>query len=358
MKKVISAIALLLCISIGLSAQRSIRWVNNDYNFGAFKEDSGHVTCQFKGVNVGDEPVSIVSARATCGCTTPEYSRKTFAPGDTITVTVSYDPEGRPGRFMKKVYLKNSNDDGQDELKIRGVVIGSEETLKSRYPIDCGKLRMQQDVVAIGELPRGKAKAVFVNVYNQTTDTVVPQLKNVPSYIKTSITPAKVAPGEQASLAFHFDAFYCEKWGVVNDSVTLVTDAQGGQEVIIDVTANVVPNFAKMTPGERMNAPVVAFETERIDMGVVSRQGEPITREFKIKNQGKDEMKIYRAYSLDEGVSVKLDKSKIKGGKTTKVVLTIVPSQLKGELLNATIRFVVNAPSNPQPVMRVVGELK
>ena len=53
-----------------------------------------------------------------------------------------------------------------------------------------------------------------------------------------------------------------------------------------------------------------------------------------------------------------LDKSKIKGGKTTKVVLTIVPSQLKGELLNATIRFVVNDPSNPQPVMRVVGELK
>lgn len=358
MKKIITAIALLLSVSIGLSAQRSIRWVNSDYDFGAFKEDSGHVTCQFKGVNVCDEPISIVSARATCGCTTPEYSHKSFASGDTITITVSYDPEGRPGRFMKKVYLKNSNDEDQDELKIRGVVIGSEETLKSRYPIDCGKLRMQQEVVAIGELPRGKAKAVFVNVYNQTTDSVVPQLTNVPSYIKTSITPAKVAPGEQASLAFHFDAFYCEKWGIVNDSVVLVTDVADGKEVTIDVTANVVPNFAKMTPGERMNAPVVAFEPERVDMGVVSRQGQPITREFKVKNKGKDELKIYRVYSLDDGVSVKLDKSKIKGGKTAKVVVAITPSQLKGELLNATIKFVVNDPSNPQPVMRVVGELK
>lgn len=358
MKKIITAIALLLSVSIGLSAQRSIRWVNSDYDFGAFKEDSGHMTCKFKGVNVCDEPISIVSARATCGCTTPEYSHKSFAPGDTITITVSYDPEGRPGRFMKKVYLKNSNDDDQDELKIRGVVIGSEETLKSRYPIDCGKLRMQQDVVAIGELSRGKAKAVFVNVYNQTTDSVVPQLTNVPSYIKTSITPAKVAPGEQASLAFHFDAFYCEKWGIVNDSVVLVTDVEDGKEVIIDVTANVVPSFAKMTPGERMNAPIVAFEPERVDMGVVNRQGQPITREFKVKNQGKDELKIYRVYSLDDGVSVKLEKSKIKGGKTAKVVVTITPSQLKGELLNATIKFVVNDPSNPQPIMRVVGELK
>ena len=107
-----------------------------------------------------------------------------------------------------------------------------------------------------------------------------------------------------------------------------------------------------------MNAPVVAFEPERVDMGVVSRQGQPITREFKVKNKGKDELKIYRVYSLDDGVSVKLDKSKIKGGKTAKVVVTITPSQLKGELLNATIKFVVNDPSNPQPVMRVVGELK
>ena len=96
---------MILGVSVGY-AQSSIKWLCDEFNFGAFKEDSGLVTCQFKGVNVSDEHVAIIRARATCGCTTPQYSSSAFAPGDTITVTVSYDPEGRPGRFMKKVYIK------------------------------------------------------------------------------------------------------------------------------------------------------------------------------------------------------------------------------------------------------------
>ena len=346
-----------MCISTGLSAQHSIRWINDDYNFGAFKEDSGLVTCQFKGINVANEPISIVNARATCGCTTPEYSYSSFNPGDTIAITVSYDPEGRPGRFVKKVYIKNSNDESQDELKIRGVVIGSVATLKSRYPIEHGKLRMAQDIVAMGELPRGKAKAVFVSVYNQTTDTIVPQLKNVPSYIKSSITPAKIAPGEQASVSFHFDAFYCKKWGVVSDSVILVTDEINGEEVIFDITANIVPNFSRMTPGERMKAPMIAMDS-RVDFDKIDRQGTPITKEIEIKNIGKEALHLYRVYSLDEGIEVVVEKNKIKGGKSAKVKVTVDPSLLKGELLNARILFVANDPTNYQPIVRIVGEFK
>lgn len=357
MKKFILGIIMVLGISSGY-AQSSIKWMSNEHDFGAFKEDSGYVTCVFKGVNISNEPLTIVSARATCGCTTPKYSRNAFAPGDTIAIEVSYDPVSRPGRFMKKVYLKNSNDDEKDELRIRGVVIGSEATLKSRYPIDCGKLRLQNDIAAIGELERGRAKAVFINVYNQTTDTVMPNLANVPSYIKASITPSIIPPGEQASVAFHFDAFYCEKWGIVNDSLDLITDAQNAQTINIDVTANILPDFRKMTPGERMNAPKIEFDDRYVDFGRVDRNGGAITQEFVVKNNGENPLLIHRVYSLEEGIKVSADKTKIKGGKTTKIKLTVYPDKYKGKMLNATIRFVVNDPDNPQPMMRVVGELK
>ncbi len=358
MKKTIVTLIALLLISIGLSAQGSIRWFNDEYNFGAFKEDSGLVTCQFKGINIADEPISIVNARATCGCTTPEYSYDPFAPGDTITVTVSYDPEGRPGRFMKKVYLRNSRDEEQDELKIRGVVIGSVETLKNRYPITCGKVRLQRDMVAMGELPRGRAKAEFISVYNQTTDTIEPKLKYVPEYIKSTITPSVIPPGEQASISFHFDAFYCEKWGVINDSVVMISDSRDVEKITFNVSANIVPDFSKLTPGQRMNAPIVELDNSRIDFGKVSRNGEPITKEFQIKNIGEDPLKIYRIYSPEEGVEVFAEKDKLKKGKSTKIKVKVTPSQLKGELLNARVVFVLNDPTNSQPVVRLVGELK
>ena len=358
MKKTVVTVIALLFTTIGLGAQNSIRWFNDEYNFGAFKEDSGLVTCQFKGINIVDEPISIVNARATCGCTTPEYSYDPFAPGDTITITVSYDPEGRPGRFMKKVYLRNSNDEEQAELRIRGVVIGSEETLKNRYPITYGKVRLQRDMVAMGELPRGRAKAEFISVYNQTTDTIEPKLKYVPEYIKSTITPSIIPPGEQASLSFHFDAFYCEKWGVINDSVVIISDARNGEKITFDVSANIVPDFTKLTPGERMNAPVVDFDNDRLDFGKVDRSGEPIIKEFQIKNRGKNPLQIYRVYSPEDGVEVFAEKDKLKGGKSTKIKVKVIPSQLKGELLNARIVFVVNDPINSQPAVRVVGELK
>lgn len=358
MKKIGLTLIALLYMTIGLSAQNSIRWFNEEHDFGAFKEDSGLVTCQFKGVNVANEPISIVNARATCGCTTPEYSYDPFAPGDTIIVTVSYDPEGRPGRFMKKVYLRNSNDEEQAELKIRGVVIGSEETLKNRYPITYGKVRLQRDMVAIGEVSRGRAKAEFISVYNQTTDTIAPALKYVPEYVKSSINPSVIPPGEQASVSFHFDAFYCEEWGLVEDSVVMISDAHNGEEITFDVSANVVPDFSKLTPGERMNAPIIEIENDRIDFGKVNRSGESITKYFEIKNRGKNPLKIYRVYSPEDGVEVFAEKDKIKGGKSTKIKVKVTPSQLKGELLNARIVFVVNDPMIPQPAVRVVGELK
>lgn len=358
MKRTIITLTVLLLITIGLSAKNSILWFSAEHDFGAFKEDSGLVTCQFKGINVANESISIVNARATCGCTTPEYSYSPFNPGDTITITVSYDPEGRPGRFMKKVYLRNSIDDEQTELKIRGVVIGSEETLKSRYPIIRGKLRLQRDMVAMGELLRGRAKAEFISVYNQTTDTIEPKLTHVPKYIKSTITPTVIPPGEQASVSFHFDAFYCEEWGLVNDSVVMISDTHGGEEIGFEVSANIVPDFSKLTPGERMNAPVVEIENSRIDFGRVNRNEESITKEFQIKNNGKNPLKIFRVYSPDAGVEVFAEKDKLKGGKSAKIKVKVTPSQLKGELLNARVVMVVNDPNNSQPVVRVVGELK
>lgn len=355
--KHILGLIVILCVSIASNAQ-SIQWINSEYDFGAFKEDSGLVSCQFKGINVAKEPIAIVNARATCGCTTPKYPHGAINQGDTIVVNVSYDPQARPGRFSKKIYIKNNIDEEQDQLTIRGVVIGNESTLKSRYPIDWGNLRSQNEIIFIGDVKKGKSKSIFFSVYNQSTDTVSPIIKDVPSYVKASIIPSEIPPGEQASVAFYFDAFYCDKWGAINEKVTFVTDKSNEETFPIEYIANVLPDFSKMTPGQQLKAPVIGIENECVDFGQVNRKGEPLTREFVIKNQGKDVLEIYRVYSPNEGIELDVEKTKIKGGRSANVKVTVNPLQLKGELLNATIKMVVNDPINPQPIVRVVGELK
>lgn len=355
--KIFATLLVMMTVASVAWGDTSIYWLNPTHDFGAFKEDSGNVTCVFKGVNVSGEPVSIVSARATCGCTTPKYSHYTFAPGDTLKVTVSYNPVGRPGRFAKKVYIKNSNDEGQAELMVKGVVIGNEATLKNQYPVDLGKLRLQNEIVTMGELSKGKDKGVYITAYNQTLDTIAPEIKGVPSYMRMSILPAVIPPGEQATIAVHFLGRECDKWGFMQEKITLIPDC-GETPHEMEVVMNVLPDFSRLTPGERMNAPVMEFENDRVAFPVMTREGEKVTMEAVVRNEGKNTLEIYRAYSLDEGIEVSVEKSKIKGGKSGKVYVTVDPSEISDELLNATVTLVVNDPSNPQARLRVVGEVR
>ena len=64
-------------------SQAKVRWLQTTHDFGAFKEDDGKVTCEFSFVNTGDEPVTVRAARASCGCTTPSFTKTPIEPGDT-----------------------------------------------------------------------------------------------------------------------------------------------------------------------------------------------------------------------------------------------------------------------------------
>lgn len=49
---------------------------------------------------------------------------------------------------------------------------------------------------------------------------------------------------------------------------------------------------------------------------------------------------------------------KVKKGKTTEVTITVDPSKLPGDLLNARIQVITNDPENPIVIVRAVGEVR
>ena len=97
--------ALLGGLLAAATASAQIVWLEPVHDFGAIREDRGLARTVFRGVNVGTDTIVVLSARANCGCTRPEFSRGNIAPGDTLKVGVAFDPAGRPGRFEKKVML-------------------------------------------------------------------------------------------------------------------------------------------------------------------------------------------------------------------------------------------------------------
>lgn len=345
---------------LGARAVTELVWLNPTHDFGAFREEMGPVTCVFKAVNVGNEPVTVIDARANCGCTRPAYPRTPVAPGDTLCVSVSYNPSGRPGSFRKQVKVSANTNPSSYILSIRGTVIGAPATLQARYPVEAGRMRLSNRISPFGETTKGHVLAAAINIYNPTADTITPAIGRKPDYINVLFRPEIIAPGEQttASLTAYTDR--AEGWGVIEDSLLLIPDKSHPEDAIEISTVMIVnEDLSKLTDKERADAPVVTVSEKSVDFGRVNPADGPVTRTFTISNTGRNPLLVRRVYSPDKALTVSVSSSKIKHGGEAKVTVTFDPSKAdpSSDMLNARITLITNAPATPSQIIRAVSEI-
>ncbi len=115
-----------MLLSVGsLSAQEKqavISAKETIFDFGTIKEVDGKVTHAFVIENTGDGPLVITRVIASCGCTTPEWTKEPIAPGKTGDVNITYNPAGRPGPFVKTISIYSNGKKGSYILTIKGKV--------------------------------------------------------------------------------------------------------------------------------------------------------------------------------------------------------------------------------------------
>ena len=126
MKKFILSIAVALC---GFAAQAQeqptdgakIQFAEKVINYGKI-EKGANGTRVFKFKNEGTEPLVLNSVRASCGCTTPKWTREPIAPGAEGNITVKYDTN-RMGNFHKTVTVNSNATNKTVVLTIKGQVM-------------------------------------------------------------------------------------------------------------------------------------------------------------------------------------------------------------------------------------------
>lgn len=357
MKRIVLLTAALVAALIWHMAGAQARWLALSHDFGAFNEETGAVTCTFSFVNDGAEPLVITAARASCGCTSPRYSREAVAPGDTGTIAVTYDPAGRPGRFSKYVAVDFGDKAPRVKLTVKGTVVGSAGSVAQRFPVDADDaMKLGRATVMFGQMKKNSLRTASIDLYNRSTDTIYPQVRALPRHIDVTVVPDTVAPGEQASLLFYFRSHLTPLYGLVCDTVELRSHP-GAQPMALPLTAFVEEDFSKLTPKELDRAPVALIEPQSLDFKSLSRSSDKAVLKAEIKNTGKTPMTIRRVYSADPGVSAAVDRDKVKPGKAAIVTATVDPSALPGDMLNARVSVITNDPSHPVQVLRLVGEL-
>ncbi len=125
MKRIIFILTAILLSDAAVSAQKKqavISAQETSFDFGNIKEADGKVSHTFKIDNNGDGPLVITRVIASCGCTTPEWTREPIAPGKSGDVKITYNPANRPGAFIKTISIYSNGKKGSFILTIKGKV--------------------------------------------------------------------------------------------------------------------------------------------------------------------------------------------------------------------------------------------
>lgn len=121
------SITLLLTIIMGgmLFAQNKpdVKFDKIVHDYGSIKEEVEVAVSNFEFTNIGKSPVIIQRVVASCGCTSPTYTREPILPGKKGEVKVAYSTINRPGTFRKSIRIYTNVPDTVYNLTILGNVI-------------------------------------------------------------------------------------------------------------------------------------------------------------------------------------------------------------------------------------------
>ncbi len=89
-----------------------------EFDFGGINQgDKVEHTFTFE--NTGEADLIISDARASCGCTVPEYSKDPIKPGEEGKLKVTFNSAGKSGHTMKTVTVTCNTEKGVETINIK-----------------------------------------------------------------------------------------------------------------------------------------------------------------------------------------------------------------------------------------------
>jgi Protein of unknown function (DUF1573) len=95
-------------------------WDTSTHDFGTVKQGTP-VVHEFRFTNTGKIPLVITNVQASCGCTTPSWSKEPVQPGQTGFIKATYSAAS-VGAFDKPITVTANIERGTFVLKIKGEV--------------------------------------------------------------------------------------------------------------------------------------------------------------------------------------------------------------------------------------------
>lgn len=361
MKKLIAALFVLSFLASLFNSQAqqagpTIAFESKVHDFGNIKEEAGLATYDFKFKNTGNQPLIINRVTASCGCTSPTWTREPVPPGGDGKIQVAYNPKNRPNKFNKSITVYSNASQKVVALRITGNVIPKPRTIEDDFPFLIGNVRFKTNHMAFVKVNKGQKKTVNIQVINTSGQNQTITFSQVPPHLKLEAHPATLKPNEKGVITGIYDASLVNDWGFVINRVLVNYNGKEDRNNRLTISATISEDFGSMTPEQLENAARIEFQEKAFNFGKI-KQKSTVEHNFVFKNTGKSDLMIRKVRSSCGCTAVTPRETTIKPGGTSQIK-AIFNSGTRVGNQNKSITVITNDPKNPTVVLRLTGEVE
>ncbi len=355
MRKIYLSLVIVL-ISLGAFAQQGkpvIEFEEKIHDFGEIREDGGTVTHTFNFKNDGGQPLIVHNVRASCGCTSPDWTRQPIQPGKSGFIKVTFDPRNRPGNFNKSIVVTTNAKESNTVLRITGKVLQREKTLEDLYPREMGDLRLKSSHLSFTRIAPNEVKEEELEVINTGDKPLKVEFERVPEHLTIQMKPSTLKPDEKGKIVAKYDAEVKDDWGFIVDQIYLNMNGESNRVNRLSVSATIEEDFSELSEEELADAPDIEIDNRVFDFGEM-KQGEKVSHDFKLTNKGKSNLILRKIRASCGCTAIEPEKKVIAPGESTKIVAEFNSRGMSGRQ-NKSVTIYSNDPKKSTLLLRLSG---
>ena len=339
-------------------AQTKMQLSATEHDFGTFKEEAGRQTFDFMVTNTGTDPLVIQNVVASCGCTTPDWTKQPITAGGKGKVTAIYDPKDRPGPFSKTLSVYTNTKPEVVVLVINGEVTAHEKTVEEVFTFPVGGVRFESQQLAFTNVKKTEKKIRVMQMVNTSAVPVKVEFDVLPAHLALKANPETLKPGQKGLVEGTYDATKNPGWGNVSDMVKIKINGVLQENVYYYVSANLVEDFSSLSKEDLANTPVFKVASTTVDLGKIkgSTQNEV---EFKFINEGKSDLMIRHIRSTCGCTAVQQGNQNIgiKPGESSSIKAVFNSGSYVGKVTKA-IYVYTNDPKNSEVLLMLNADVE
>ena len=306
------------------------------------------VTATFEMRNKSSKQMVISRLETDCGCTTID-GPKTIGPGERFTISMTYDAR-MLGHFTKQATLYSNASPEPVYLKMKGVVLTDVVDYSKRYPYDMGGMLASINNIEFDDVNKGEHREVEINLMNNTEQDMTPNMLHLPSYLHALAMPEKLEPNRSGKIILTLNSEEVQQYGLTQVSIYLAKKL--GEKISSDTEIPVsIVLLPDMTAFEGQNielAPQLQLSAQALNLDAHHKNGTII-----LSNTGKSVLKVTSLQMFTGGVQVKLPKSELQPGESTKLRVNIIPNQIRKARSKPRILMITNDPQHAKEVITI-----